>query len=185
MGFYQVCLELNSHWVFHIAGSIFSSPHPVCLRTCWGVGSRGCPKFGGWNQLWQSHRSVAKFFLHIPGFGNIEECSHHPKKKHSTVAGGLRRTTFLLRLPKFSVSGPHEILGVSAFQPFFVPPQICAGPPGRSTDQRHRMSLILHPLSKVKGLQFTNGIPRQPTQVRWWRETKGGEWNHWKGGNSA
>ena len=177
--FTKSALNLNSHWVFHIAGSIFSSPHPVCLRTCWGC-------WVPWvSNVWRLKSTLAKPQICCQNFPShtwiwkIEECS--PKTKKTLYSSGWFKqdNLFVTVLPKFSVS-PHEILGVSAFQPFFVPPQICAGPPGRSTDQRHRMSLILHPLSKVKGLQ-----PRQPTQVPWWRETKGGDLFIGNGGNSA
>ena len=119
MGFYQVCLELKqslsvSHSWIHL---LFT---PSCLpQHMLGVlGPVGVQRLEVEINFGKATDLLPRFFLHIPGFGKLKLCSHHPKKKHSTVAGGLRRTTFLLRLPKFSVSGPHEILGASAFQPF-------------------------------------------------------------------
>lgn len=50
------------------------------------------------NQLWQSHRSVAKIFLHIPGFGKLKNAPI-TKKKHSTVAGGLFKKDNLFVTP--------------------------------------------------------------------------------------
>lgn len=98
MGFYQVCLELNSHWVFHIAGSIFSSPHPVCLSTCWGVGSRGCPTFGVGINFGKATDLLPKFsftYLDLENWRMLPS----PKKKHSTVAGGLFKKDNLFVTP--------------------------------------------------------------------------------------